>query len=152
MNPQPIDSPLANDRQSLSQFPELHIDTAYYMNTADPRASSHRDLSDSLSLPCSGYSGPQSLKLLAQATGEYTRDELNKVAKLAWTDKTAEQIAAAKKAAQDGSSSAGSGGTNSGSGSGNSSGSGGGSGNTGGNTGGGNTGGGGDGGDDLDKN
>ena len=121
MNPQPIDSPLANDRQSLSQFPELHIDTAYYMNTADPRASSHRDLSDSLSLPCSGYS-------------------------------TAEQIAAAKKAAQDGSSSAGSGGTNSGSGSGNSSGSGGGSGNTGGNTGGGNTGGGGDGGDDLDKN
>ena len=152
MNPQPIDSPLANDRQSLSQFPELHIDTAYYMNTADPRASSHRDLSDSLSLPCSGYSDPQSLKLLAQATGEYTRDELNKVAKLAWTDKTAEQIAAAKKAAQDGSSSAGSGGTNSGSGSGNSSGSGGGSGNTGGNTGGGNTGGGGDGGDDLDKN
>ena len=116
------------------------------MNTADPRASSHRDLSDSLSLPCSGYSDPQSLKLLAQATGEYTRDELNKVAKLAWTDKTAEQIAAAKKAAQDGSSSAGSGGTNSGSGSG------GGSGNTGGNTGGGNTGGGGDGGDDLDKN
>ncbi len=95
----------------------------------------------------------QSLKLLAQATGEYTRDELNKVAKLAWTDKTAEQIAAAKKAAQDGSSSAGSGGTNSGSGSGNSSGSGGGSGNTGGNTSGGdNNGGGGDGGDDLDKN
>ena len=94
----------------------------------------------------------QSLKLLAQATGEYTRDELNKVAKLAWTDKTAEQIAAAKKAAQDGSSSAGSGGTNSGSGSGNSSGSGSGSGNTGGNTSGGNTGGGGDGGDDLDKN
>jgi len=41
----------------------------------------------------------QSLKLLAQATGEYTRDELNKVAKLGWTDKTAEQIAAAKKAA-----------------------------------------------------
>ena len=41
----------------------------------------------------------QSLKLLAQATGEYTRDELNKVAKLGWTDKTVEQIAAAKKAA-----------------------------------------------------
>ena len=41
----------------------------------------------------------QSLKLLAQATGEYTREELNKVAKLGWTDKTAEQIAAAKKAA-----------------------------------------------------
>ena len=152
MSPQLNDSPQVNDSRRLSRFPELHIDTAYYMNTADPRASSHRDLSDSLSLPCSGYSDPQSLKLLAQATGEYTRDELNKVAKLAWTDKTAEQIAAAKKAAQDGSSSAGSGGTNSGSGSGNSSGSGGGSGNTGGNTGGGNTGGGGDGGDDLDKN
>ncbi len=153
MSPQLNDSPLANDRQSLSQFPEPYIYTAYYSCTADPRASSHRDLSDSLSLPCSGYSGPQSLKLLAQATGEYTRDELNKVAKLAWTDKTAEQIAAAKKAAQDGSSSAGSGGTNSGSGSGNSSGSGSGSGNTGGNTSGGdNNGGGGDGGDDLDKN
>ena len=41
----------------------------------------------------------QSLKLLAQATGEYTREELNKVAKLGWTDKTVEQIAAAKKAA-----------------------------------------------------
>ena len=152
MSHQPTYLPQVNDSRRLSRFLEPHIDTAYYTNTADPRASSHRDLSDSLSLPCSGYSGPQSLKLLAQATGEYTRDELNKVAKLAWTDKTAEQIAAAKKAAQDGSSSAGSGGTNSGSGSGNSSGSGGGSGNTGGNTGGGNTGGGGDGGDDLDKN
>lgn len=38
----------------------------------------------------------QSLKLLAQATGEYTRDELNKVVKLGWTDKTVEQIATAK--------------------------------------------------------
>ena len=40
-----------------------------------------------------------SLKLLAQATGEYTRDELNKVAKLSWTDKAAAEIAAAKAAA-----------------------------------------------------
>ena len=39
-----------------------------------------------------------SLKLLAQATGEYTRDELNKVAKLGWTDAAAKQIAAAKAA------------------------------------------------------
>ena len=39
-----------------------------------------------------------SLKLLAQATGEYTRDELNKVAKLSWTDKAAAEIAAAKAA------------------------------------------------------
>ena len=37
-----------------------------------------------------------SLKLLAQATGEYTRDELNKVAKLSWSDKAAAEIAAAK--------------------------------------------------------
>ena len=73
----------------------------------------------------------ESLKLLAQATGEYTRDELNKVAKLGWTDKTAEQIAEAKKAAI-------SGGTDSGNG---------------GNQGGGNTGGsGGDDGDDEDMN
>ena len=40
-----------------------------------------------------------SLKLLAQATGEYTREELNKVAKLSWTDKAAAEIAAAKEAA-----------------------------------------------------
>ena len=40
-----------------------------------------------------------SLKLLAQATGEYTRDELNKVAKLSWSDKAAAEIAAAKEAA-----------------------------------------------------
>ena len=55
----------------------------------------------------------QSLKLLAQATGEYTRDELNKVAKLAWTDKAAAEIAAAKAAAIGGGSN--SGGSNSGS-------------------------------------
>ena len=39
-----------------------------------------------------------SLKLLAQATGEYTREELNKVAKLGWTDAATKQIAAAKAA------------------------------------------------------
>ena len=44
----------------------------------------------------------QSLKLLAQATGEYTREELNKDGKLGWTDKTAAEIAAAKAAAQSG--------------------------------------------------
>jgi len=42
----------------------------------------------------------QSLKLLAQATGEYTREELNKDGKLGWTDKTAAEIAAVKAAAQ----------------------------------------------------
>jgi hypothetical protein len=57
----------------------------------------------------------QSLKLLAQATGEYTRDELNKVAKLAWTDKASAEIAAAKAAAIGGGSNGG--GSNSGSGS-----------------------------------
>ena len=50
-----------------------------------------------------------SLKLLAQATGEYTRDELNKVAKLGWTDAAAQQIAAAKAAEVGGSTSEGSG-------------------------------------------
>ena len=38
-----------------------------------------------------------SLKLLAQATGEYTREELNKVAKLGWTDAAAKQIAEAAR-------------------------------------------------------
>ena len=46
-----------------------------------------------------------SLKLLAQATGEYTREELNKDGKLSWTDKAAAEIAAAKAAAQGGGSS-----------------------------------------------
>ena len=49
-----------------------------------------------------------SLKLLAQATGEYTRDELNKVAKLGWTDAAAKQIAEAKAAELGGGSSTGS--------------------------------------------
>ena len=44
----------------------------------------------------------QSLKLLAQATGEYTREELNKDGKLGWTDKATAEIAAAKNAAMGG--------------------------------------------------
>ena len=40
-----------------------------------------------------------SLKLLAQATGEYTREELNKDGKLGWTDKAAAEIAAVKATA-----------------------------------------------------
>ena len=36
------------------------------------------------------------VKLLAQSTGEFTRDELKKDVKLAWTDKTKAEIAAAK--------------------------------------------------------
>ena len=46
----------------------------------------------------SDKTGPavQSLKLLAQATGEYTRDELNKDGRLSWTDKAEEMIAQAK--------------------------------------------------------
>ena len=43
-----------------------------------------------------------SLKLLAQATGEYTREELNKDGRLSWTDKAAAEIAAAKAAATGG--------------------------------------------------
>jgi hypothetical protein len=62
-----------------------------------------------------------SLKLLAQATGEYTREELNKDGKLGWTDKAAAEILAAKNAANGG----GSGGSSQGSGSGGDSGNGG---------------------------
>ena len=53
----------------------------------------------------SDKTGPavQSLKLLAQATGEYTREELNKDGRLGWTDKAAAQIAEAKNAANGGS-------------------------------------------------
>ena len=69
------------------------------------------------------------VKLLAQSTGEFTRDELKKDVKLAWTDKTKAEIAAAK--GDNGS-------TQSGSGS--DSGNGGNSGNTGGGTNGGNSG------------
>ena len=36
------------------------------------------------------------IKLLAQSTGDFTRDELKKDVKLAWTDKTKADIAAAK--------------------------------------------------------
>ena len=36
------------------------------------------------------------IKLLAQSTGDFTRDELKKQAKFAWTDKTKADIAAAK--------------------------------------------------------
>ena len=34
--------------------------------------------------------------MLAQSTGDFTREELKKDAKLAWTDKTKAEIAAAK--------------------------------------------------------
>ena len=38
----------------------------------------------------------KTVKLLAQSTGEFTRDELKKDVKFAWTDKTKAEIAAAK--------------------------------------------------------
>jgi len=38
----------------------------------------------------------KTIKLLAQSTGDFTRDELKKAAKLAWSDKTKAEIAAAK--------------------------------------------------------
>ena len=56
----------------------------------------------------------KTIKLLAQSTGDFTRDELKKDAKLAWSDKTKAEIAAAKAAANGGSSA----GSGSGSGSG----------------------------------
>ena len=58
----------------------------------------------------------KSLKLLAQATGEYTRDELNKDGKLGWTDKAAAEIAAAKGSANGGASGGSQGGSSTGSG------------------------------------
>ena len=78
------------------------------------------------------------IKLLAQSTGDFTRDELKKDAKLAWTDKTKAEIAAAK--GESGSATGGGseqGGAQNGGGT-----------NTGGNTGGGDNNGGGGGGDD----
>ena len=78
------------------------------------------------------------IKLLAQSTGDFTRDELKKDVKLAWTDKTKAEIAAAK--GESGSATGGGseqGGSQNGGGT-----------NTGGNTGGGDNNGGGGGGDD----
>ena len=57
-----------------------------------------------------------SLKLLAQATGEYTREELNKDGRLAWTDKAAAEILAAKNAANGSQGGSPSGGSDAGSG------------------------------------
>ena len=47
----------------------------------------------------------KTIKLLAQSTGEFTRDELKKDAKLSWTDKAKAEIAAAKGSQTEGSSS-----------------------------------------------
>ena len=59
------------------------------------------------------------IKLLAQSTGDFTRDELKKDVKLAWTDKTKAEIAAAKGDGNGGGSSTNSGSEGNGSGSGN---------------------------------
>ena len=72
----------------------------------------------------------RTIKLLAQSTGEFTRDELNKDVKLAWTDKTRAEIAAAKGTTSGESGNSGSGTQNGGQN----------GGNTGGNTGGGDNG------------
>ena len=77
------------------------------------------------------------VKLLAQATGEVTRDELKKSVKLTWTDKTKAEIAAAKGTTSPETSDGGGGTTTGGSTTGGSTTGGGGS--TGGNTGGGST-------------
>ena len=50
----------------------------------------------------------KAIKLLAQSTGDFTRDELKKSVKFSWTDKAAAEIAAAKAAALNGGSSTGS--------------------------------------------
>ena len=56
----------------------------------------------------------KTIKLLAQSTGDFTRDELKKDAKLAWTDKTKAEIAAAKGENAENSGSSSSNGSNSG--------------------------------------
>ncbi|MBO6032977.1 MAG: hypothetical protein J6Q22_16195 [Prevotella sp.] len=68
-------------------------------------AATDKTISASLgTLAKTDKTGPavQSLKLLAQATGEYTREELNKDGKLGWTDKATAEIAAAKASANGG--------------------------------------------------
>ena len=74
----------------------------------------------------------KTVKLLAQSTGDLTRDELKKVVKLSWTDKAKAEIAAAKGSLTPGPSPTGEGSGNTGGSSGD---------NTGGNTGGDNGGG-----------
>ena len=81
----------------------------------------------------------KTVKLLAQSTGEFTREELKKDVKFGWTDKARAEIAAAKGGTSNAPSNTG-GGTNTG---GN---------NSGGNTGGDNNGGGGNGDEELDEN
>jgi hypothetical protein len=56
----------------------------------------------------------KTVKLLAQSTGDFTREELKKDVKLAWTDKAKAEIAAAKGDGTGGSTSGNSGGSNSG--------------------------------------
>ena len=43
-----------------------------------------------------GHAAVKTVKLLAQSTGEFTREELKKDVKLSWTDKAKAEIAAAK--------------------------------------------------------
>ena len=81
----------------------------------------------------------KTIKLLAQSTGDFTREELKKDVKFGWTDKARAEIAAAKGGTSNAPSNTG-GGTNTG---GN---------NSGGNTGGDNNGGGGNGDEELDEN
>ena len=49
-------------------------------------------------MPAGAKTGPavKTIKLLAQSTGEFTREELKKSAKFSWTDKAKAEIAAAK--------------------------------------------------------
>ena len=72
------------------------------------------------------------IKLLAQSTGDFTRDELKKDVKLSWTDKTKAEIAAAKGDSAGGSDSGSQQGGNGGSGNGGNGGSGSGGDNSGG--------------------
>ena len=67
-------------------------------------------------LAAGAKTGPavKAIKLLAQSTGEFTRDELKKSAKLSWTDKAKAEIAAAKGETAQAPSNTGGSGTNTG--------------------------------------
>ena len=97
----------------------LRGNTVKINNLAIFKASVEGNALDVLYDPATDKTGPavKVIKLLAQSTGEFTRDELKKDVKFAWTDKTKAEIAAAKAAATGSSeSNSGNGGSQSGNG------------------------------------
>ena len=71
------------------------LDVLYDANTDKVASASIGTLAEG------AKTGPavKAIKLLAQSTGDFTREELKKDAKLSWTDKTKAEIAEAKNSA-----------------------------------------------------